>query len=100
MPHVIFKLSTLVVPIALIGTTSLCVHTVWLTKQREKIQYILSAKNGHGVKLDNHLQYSPMVAVYGLNAMGIKGAHELADRTGILAMSAVTMAVLVNGMKY
>lgn len=41
-----------------------------------------------------------MVAVYGLNIVGVKGQQSFKDRTIILAMSYLTMGVLVNSMKY
>lgn len=46
------------------------------------------------------MQYSPMLAVYGLNLLGIDGKHKFWDRTGILAFSYATMGIIVNGMKY
>lgn len=94
------KLKTLVVPVALTGASALCVHSGWLTKQRENIQDKLSAKGEHKIKIDNYIQYSPMLAVYGLNFLGVEGKHKFWDRTGILAISYATMGVLVNGMKY
>ena len=94
------KLKTLVIPTVLTGTSAICVHNGWLTKQREDIQDKLSAKGEHKVKIDNYLQYTPMLAVYGLNLFGVNGKHKFWDRTGILAMSYATMGILVNGMKY
>jgi len=94
------KLKTLVVPIVLTGTSAFYVHNGWLTKQRENIQDKLSAKGKHKVKIDNYMQYSPMLAVYGLNLLGIDGKHKFWDRTGILAFSYATMGIIVNGMKY
>lgn len=70
------KLKTLVVPIVLTGTSAFYVHNGWLTKQRENIQDKLSAKGKHKVKIDNYIQYSPMLAVYGLNLLGIDGKHK------------------------
>ncbi len=93
------KLKTLVVPTVLTGVSALCVHNGWLIKQRENIQDKLSARGEHKVRFDNYMQYTPTLAVYGLNAMGIKGKHTFADRTGILAMSYAVMGILVNGMK-
>jgi hypothetical protein len=37
--------------------------------------------------LDNYLQFSPGVAVYGLNALGIKGKNNFRDRSAIYVMS-------------
>ncbi|TKC63928.1 phosphatase PAP2 family protein [Pedobacter hiemivivus] len=37
---------------------------------------------------DDYLQFAPAVAVYGLNAVGIKGQHSLLDATGLYLLSA------------
>jgi PAP2 superfamily len=50
-------------------------------------------------KLDNYLQYSPALAVYGLNALGIKGKNNFRDRTMIYAMSNVISAAFVLPLK-
>lgn len=50
-------------------------------------------------KIDNYLQYSPAVAVYGLNALGIKGKNNFRDRTIIYAMSNVISAAFVLPLK-
>ncbi|MCT4613859.1 MAG: phosphatase PAP2 family protein [Marinifilaceae bacterium] len=51
-------------------------------------------------KIDDYLQYSPTLAVYGLNAVGIKGKHDIKRFTATFAASCLTTAVLVNGIKY
>src|SRR6478609_11967060 len=33
---------------------------------------------------DDYVQYAPIVAVYGLNAFGLKGEHDFANRTALL----------------
>jgi len=42
--------------------------------------------------IDNHLQWAPAVAVYALNAVGIKGAHNFRDRSIIYGISCAIMA--------
>lgn len=49
--------------------------------------------------IDNYLQFAPGLAVYGLNAMGIKGKHNFKDRSGIYLMSTVLMSISVSGVK-
>ncbi len=45
-------------------------------------------------KLDNYFQYVPALAVYGLNAFGVKGKNNFRDRTMIYALStAISSAV-------
>ncbi|TVQ10165.1 MAG: phosphatase PAP2 family protein [Bacteroidetes bacterium] len=48
---------------------------------------------------DDILQYSPIIAVYALNAMGIEGKHRFLERTIYLAGSYVIMGATVYGLK-
>ncbi|MEJ0101896.1 MAG: phosphatase PAP2 family protein [Bacteroidota bacterium] len=50
-------------------------------------------------KLDNYLQWSPAIAVYGLNAAGIHGRNNLRDRSMIFLMSEVFMNAAVFPLK-
>jgi membrane-associated phospholipid phosphatase len=49
--------------------------------------------------LDNYLQYAPAAAVYVLNFAGIKGEHNLVDRSILFFMSNVIMEGFVSGLK-
>jgi len=49
---------------------------------------------------DDLLQYTPIMAVYGLNWAGVKGKHGLKRTTVTWAMSLAMMGIVVNGMKY
>ncbi|MBC7886736.1 MAG: phosphatase PAP2 family protein [Ferruginibacter sp.] len=50
-------------------------------------------------KMDNYLQYSPAVAVYGLNALGIKGRNNFRDRSMIYLLSNAFLSSTVFGIK-
>lgn len=50
--------------------------------------------------LDNYTQYAPAVMVYGFNAIGIKGKHNLRDRTIIYASSQLIAAAFTMPLKY
>lgn len=52
------------------------------------------------IQLDNYTQYAPAVMVYGLNAIGIKGKHNLRDRTIIYASSQLIAAAFTIPLKY
>ncbi|AZA89419.1 lipid A 1-phosphatase [Chryseobacterium nakagawai] len=52
------------------------------------------------MNLDNYTQYAPAVMVYGLNAIGIKGKHNLRDRTIIYASSQLISAAFTMPLKY
>ena len=95
------KLREVLIPTAVVGVSALyAVGGDWFSSQRECVQDALSGKGRNKVKIDDYLQYSQMVAVYGLNLAGVKGAHSFKDRTIILAMSWAVQAVLTNAMKY
>jgi membrane-associated phospholipid phosphatase len=49
--------------------------------------------------VDNYLQYAPIVFTYGLNALGVKGEHDFANRTALLIKSELFMLALTYPMK-
>lgn len=49
--------------------------------------------------VDDYLQYAPIAAVYGLNALGIKGEHDFANRTALLIKSELFMMAMVIPLK-
>ncbi len=49
--------------------------------------------------IDDYLQYAPAVAVYGLNAMGIKGRNNFRDRTMIYLLSNIMLTTTVFSVK-
>lgn len=93
------KIKDIIVPTAIVGVSALYVNNSCLSAQKEKIQNALVAEDGKKFKLDDYLQYSPMAAVYALNLSGIDGMHNFKERTTILAMSYLTMGIIVNTMK-
>lgn len=50
-------------------------------------------------KVDNYLQYSPVIAVYALNAVGIKGKNNFRDRSIIYALSTLFATATVQSIK-
>lgn len=50
-------------------------------------------------KLDNYLQFTPAVLVFGLDAAGIRATHNLRDRTMLFAMSSMITAGSVFTIK-
>ena len=60
---------------------------------------IKSDNPNFNTKFDNYLQYSPALAVYGLNALGIKGKNNFRDRTMIYSISIVVSSAFVLSVK-
>ena len=54
---------------------------------------------GPVTKLDNYLQFSPAIAVYGLNAFGIKGKNNFRDRSIIYLLSNIIVNTSVFSIK-
>ena len=50
-------------------------------------------------RADDYLQHSPIVIVYGLNWLGVKGKNDFANRTAILIKSEMMMAMLTFSLK-
>ena len=48
---------------------------------------------------DDYLQYSPIMIVYGLNWLGVKGKNDFANRTAILIKSEMMVAILTFSLK-
>ncbi|MFA7494030.1 MAG: phosphatase PAP2 family protein [Proteiniphilum sp.] len=51
------------------------------------------------IPIDDYSQFAPVVAVYGLDLIGIKAAHNFKDRTFIVATSYIIMGQVVGNMK-
>ena len=94
------KIKSLIIPAALItygfvaqGSKELKKFDVSLKNEiREDRTYFHT-------KIDNYLQYAPAIAVYGLNAIGIKGKNNFRDRTMIYLLSNAIMGVTVQSLK-
>lgn len=50
-------------------------------------------------KADNYLQFAPIMVVYGLNMMGVKGKHDFRNRTALLLKSELLVAAITFPLK-
>ena len=80
------------------GIASLEIHG--LKQLNLSTRYEISEHQPDKIKLDNYTQYLPAVMVYGLNWAGIKGKHNLKDRTIIYATSQLIAASMVIPLKH
>lgn len=99
-PKKSFSYKPLLLPAALItlGITSL--HNDHLKSVNLKVRQELWIEEPHkNFRLDDILQFSPAIAVYGLNAAGIKGKNNFRDRTMIYTLSNLIMASSVYALK-
>ncbi|MGC3945526.1 MAG: phosphatase PAP2 family protein [Chryseolinea sp.] len=63
--------------------------------QEERNRYIPNFRN----HADDYLQYAPIIAVYGLNLLGVKGKNDFANRTAILIKSELMVGILTYSLK-
>jgi len=94
-----FSYKHLIIPGVLIG------YGAWGLKSDQLIGYNRELRNEinenhHGeIGIDDFSRYAPVVAVYGLNAAGIKGKNNFKDRTVIMMTSYVIMSTTVFALK-
>lgn len=91
---------SLIIPTAFIvyGVAGLTMNNLKQLNISTKVE--ISEHQPTQIKLDNYTQYAPAVIVYGLNAAGIKGKHNLRDRTIIYASSQLIAAAFTMPLKY
>lgn len=97
--HLKFNYKQLIVPGVLIGYGIIGLESDQLkgynTDIREEVQEDIDQK----ITIDDFSQYVPAAAVYGLNAIGVKGKHNLKDRSIILASSYLMMSTTILALK-
>jgi len=90
----------LIIPATLItyGVASLKSHELKEVNMEVKEElWIVHTHNK--LPIDNYLQWAPAAAVFGLDALGIKGAHNPVDQTIIYGISTAIMASSVYTIK-
>ena len=90
-----FAYGQLFIPALLIGAGALRIEPLDKLTRDEMQRHV--TKPFH---IDDYTQFSPMMAVYALNACGVKGRHNFRDRTLILASAYLMMGVSVHTVKY
>ena len=70
----------IVVPAALVGVSALYIENGWMVRQKRAVRYALVPKDRRKMHADDYVQYSPVVAVYGLNLAGVRRRHSFNDR--------------------
>lgn len=95
-----FPVNTLIIPAVLIAYGITSIEQNDLKNLNVEIREELYDERPHKkFPIDNFLQFAPAVAVYGLNATGIKGKHNFRDRSMIYLMSNAILATSVYSLK-
>ena len=95
-----FSYKKLIIPSVLIVYGIASLEIDGLKQLNLSTRYEISEHQPDKIKLDNYTQYLPAVMVYGLNWAGIKGKHNLKDRTIIYATSQLIAASMVVPLKH
>lgn len=94
-----FKYKAVVVPAVMIGYGLVATESHTLITINGGIKEEINEHIDEKFTIDDISQYSPALAVYGLNLSGIHGRHDFKDRTVILATAYAIMGASVFGLK-
>ena len=94
------RLRSMILPAGLISYGLVSLDTKALLELDNSIHEEIWIDHPHKqITIDNYLQYAPAAAVYGLNAVGIKGKDNFRDRTFIYLLSSAVMSITVESIK-
>ncbi|GAA4165748.1 phosphatase PAP2 family protein [Chryseobacterium ginsenosidimutans] len=95
-----FSYKKLIVPTVLIsyGVASLGIDG--LKRLNSSTQYEISEHKPDHIKLDSYSQFAPAALVYGLNAFGVQGKHNLRDRSIIYGTSLLITTAITVPLKH
>nr|WP_225738090.1 phosphatase PAP2 family protein [Flavobacterium sp. PL002] len=94
-----FSYKQLIVPVALMSYGLIGIESDYIKGVNSEISEEVVENIDRKISIDDFSQYAPAAAVYGLNAMGIKGKHNLKDRSIILGSSFLLMSATVLILK-
>ena len=94
-----FNYKKLIIPTVLIGYGALGLKSDQLIGFNTEIHDEMNERSHKPITIDDFARYAPVVSVYGLNALGIKGKHNRKDRTVIMLTSYIIMSGTVFGLK-
>lgn len=90
----------LIIPTALIGFGVISLNSDALKNLNLSTQYEIGEHQPKHIKLDNYTQYLPAALVYGYHIAGLKGKHNLKERTIIYGTSQLISAAIVLPLKH
>jgi len=94
-----FNYKSLIIPTALIGYGVIGLENKGIKNFNLDVKEELNGHVHEEFSVGDLIQYTPALSVYGLNALGIEGKHNLKDRTIILGTAFIIMGTTVFGMK-
>ncbi|MBR5235337.1 MAG: phosphatase PAP2 family protein [Bacteroidaceae bacterium] len=95
-----FKAGEVVMPLTLIGAGTLGFVQPLKDARYQVRDFLEEWRGDHRTAIDDHLQYVPLGAVYGLSLLGADAKHSYVDRTLELATAYIALGGIVNAIKY
>ena len=89
----------LIVPTVLVGYGVVGLANDGIKDINGAVRKRVTKDSNGGTTIDDYTRYAPLVSVYALNVMGIKGKHNYKDLTIIVATSHLIMTGSVMGLK-
>jgi membrane-associated phospholipid phosphatase len=94
-----FKLKPYIIPTALVGYGFIALKNSGLQRFNQTIKDKVYVSENKKRTIDNFLQYTPALTVYGLNSVGIQGKNSFKNRTLIYGISYLIMGSTTFGIK-
>lgn len=95
-----FHYKKLIVPAFFISYGVASLSLTSLKNLNESTRFEISEHQPDHIRLDNYTQFAPAAFVYGLNAMGVEGKHNLRDRSIIYGTSLLITSVITFPVKH
>lgn len=96
-----FKAKQIVIPLSLIAIASTTLYIPSVNNLDNKGQELLARSNSEkGAWVGDVLQYTPILATWGMGVMGVESRHRFKEQTTILALSVAFTASMAKISKY
>jgi hypothetical protein len=94
-----FNYKQLIIPVALCTYGVIAIESDYLKSLNSEIREEVKEHIDKKITIDDFSQYAPLLAVYGLNVIGIQGKNNLRDRSIIMGTSYLLMSASVMSLK-
>ena len=95
-----FNVKQLIIPAVLCTYGVVAIESDYLNLININLRDELKESIDEKITVDDFSQYAPVASVYILNNVGVKGKHNLKDRSIIYANSYIIMSGCVTGLKF
>jgi hypothetical protein len=94
-----FNKKQLIIPTVLITYGVIGLENGQIKAFNKSINQGFNKNENNSIRIDDYLQYTPILATYGLELFGVRGKNNFKDKTIILGTSYILMGITVNVLK-